>query len=267
MPLINHAKKEINAKIIYFGPASAGKATNLNHIYSKLKEGSRGTFKTMDLQKDRMLFFDFLPSTQASVNGYSIRFHVYTLSGNVNHDSSWKMVLKGADGIIFVADSRPDGMAANAENMRLLNSCLASYGKSLSEVPWALQCNKQDVPLAVAVEQMGRVLNPDNSPVFSAVASKGEGVLETIFSVVKMVLKNIRASGLDVGEQPDQLQQMTPSAPAVAESQRHTLQNSQRRLSPTTHHWKALPPRPERNRLSRSTGGRSFWREAGCDYP
>ena len=209
MPLINHAKKEINAKLIYFGPAAAGKATNLNYIYSKLKEAARGKFKSMELQKDRMLFFDFLPSTQGSVNGYSIRFHVYTITGNVNHGSSWKMVLKGVDGLVFVADSRPDGMAANAENLRLLNSCLASYGKSVADVPCVFQCNKQDVPHAVAADQMGRALNPENLPLFPAVATSGEGVLETIFGLVKIVLKNIKASGIDLEEQPEQLQQIT----------------------------------------------------------
>lgn len=201
MPLINHPKKEINAKLVFFGPTSAGKATTLNFIYGKLKEASRGQFKAMELQKDRMLFFDFLPSTQASVNGYTVRFHLYTISGHVTNQTSWRMVLKGVDGIVLVADSSPAGSAANTESTKQLEGHLAVYGKSLKDIPLVLLCNKQDIPQATAPEEVARAVGMENATIFPAIATKGEGVLDGIFSLVKGVMKNIRASGIDLGEQ------------------------------------------------------------------
>lgn len=218
MPLINHAKGEINAKLVFVGPASAGKATNLNHIYGKLKESFRGKFKSMNLQNDRMLFFDFMPSGQGNVNGYSVRFHIYTITGEVTHPSSWKMVLKGVDGLVFVADSGPDRMAANAASLRNVNDCLAAYGKTLSDIPCVIQCNKRDLPQALDPEGVGRSLGLENATLLPAVANRGEGVLESIFALVKLVLKNIRAGGVELEGQPEQLQRMTePAQPAPAE--------------------------------------------------
>ncbi|HEY6873192.1 MAG TPA: ADP-ribosylation factor-like protein [Geobacteraceae bacterium] len=215
MALINHAKGEINAKLVYVGPASAGKATNLNHIYGKLKESFRGSFKSMNLQNDRMLFFDFLPSGQGNVNGYSVRFHVYTITGEVTHPSSWKMVLKGADGLVFVADSGPDRMAANMESLKGVKAAIASYGKAVSDIPCVIQCNKRDVTPALDLEVLGRALNPGNCPQVPAVAGRGEGVLDSLFTLVKMVLKNLRAAGLDLQGEPEQLQRTAePAAPA-----------------------------------------------------
>lgn len=220
MPLINHAKREINAKLVFVGPASAGKASNLHHIYGKLKESFRGAFKSMNLQNDRMLFFDFMPAGQSHVNGYSIRFHIYTITGEVSRPSSWKMVLKGVDGLLFVADSGPDRMAANLESLRSVNASLAVYGKSLGDVPCVIQCNKRDLPQAADLEGMGRALNQGGVPLLPAVASRGEGVLESIFALVKLVLKNIRAAGLELDGQPEQLQRMTePVTPESPEAQ------------------------------------------------
>lgn len=220
MPLINHAKREINAKLVFVGPASAGKASNLHHIYGKLKESFRGTFKSMNLQNDRMLFFDFMPAGQSHVNGYSIRFHIYTITGEVSRPSSWKMVLKGVDGLLFVADSGPDRMAANLESLTNVNVSLAAHGKTLGDVPCVIQCNKQDLPRAADLEGMGRALNQGGFPLLPAVANRGEGVLESIFTLVKLVLKNIRAAGLELEGQPEQLQRITePVAPEPPEAQ------------------------------------------------
>ncbi len=220
MPLINHAKGEINAKLVVVGPASAGKATNLQYIYGKLKESFRGKFKAMNLQNDRMLFFDFTPSGQGSVHGYTVRFHVYTMAGEVTHPSSWKMVLKGADGVLFVADSGPDRMSANVASLKSLQASLATYGKTLSDIPCVIQCNKRDVPRAHGLEEMGRLLNPGNSPLVPAVAGTGEGVLESLFALVNMVLKGLRAGGLELEGEPEQLQRMTEAvAPKRDEAQ------------------------------------------------
>ncbi len=212
MALVNHAKKEINAKIVYFGPEWAGKAANLSHIFGKLKESFRGSFKSMNLQSDRMLFFDFVPSGQGTLNGYTIRFHIYTITGEVTQTSSWKMVLKGVDGVVFVADSDPARMTANRESLKLLDSCLGAYGKSLADIPCVLQCNKRDLPEAADLAGMGQLLNPRSLPVVPAVARKGEGVLESIFNLVKTVLKNLRDGGLELDRQAEQLDRMAKPA-------------------------------------------------------
>ena len=219
MALINHAKKEINAKIVYFGPEFAGKATNLNHIFGKLKESFRGTFKSMNLQNDRMLFFDFIPSGPGALNGYTTRFHVYTVTGEVSRASSWKMVLKGVDGVIFVADSDPDRMAANVASLKLLDSCLGVYEKQLSAIPCVIQCNKRDLPNAAGLEEMGRAVNLHGLTMVPAVARRGEGVLESLFNLVKVVLKNLRAEGLELDRQAEQLHRMAkPAAPEHPEA-------------------------------------------------
>ena len=219
MALVNHAKKEINAKIVYFGPEWAGKAANLSHIFGKLKESFRGSFKSMNLQSDRMLFFDFVPSGQGTLNGYTIRFHIYTITGEVTHASSWKMVMKGVDGVVFVADSDPVRMTANSESLKLLGSCLGAYGKSMVDIPCVFQCNKRDLPEAADLAEMGQLLNPRSLPVVPAVARKGEGVLESIFNLVKMVLKNLRDGGLELDRQAEQLDRMAkPAAPDHLES-------------------------------------------------
>ena len=206
MPLINHAKKEINAKIVYCGPASGGKATNLQFVYSKLKESTRGAFKSTSLQNDRMLFFDFMPSSQGNLNGYNIRFHIYTLTGAPSSPASWKMVLKGVDGLVFVADSRPDSLSATRASFRDLNTSLARYGKNLTEIPCVIQCNKQDVPQALSTEAIERELAPLDAQVFPAVAAKGDGVLETIFALIRLVLRNIRNAGIEMEEHHTEFQ-------------------------------------------------------------
>jgi signal recognition particle receptor subunit beta len=211
MPLINHAIKEINAKLVYVGPASAGKTTNLKYIYSKLKEKSRGNFKSMNLQNDKMLFFDFVPSGQGNMDGYSIRFHLYTIPAEFSRLSSLKMMLKGVDGLVFVADSGSDRMSANSESLKNLDLCLAAYGKTLSDIPCVIECNKQDLPQTLAPEEIGRALNLADYPLMPAVATSGEGVLECIFALVKMVLKSIRNDGILLKGQPEQLQGITES--------------------------------------------------------
>lgn len=205
MALINHVKKEINAKIVFFGPASAGKATNLNHIFNKLRETFRGTFKSMNLQNDKMLFFDFIPSGQGTLNGYTIRFHIYTMTGDVTRPSSWKMVLKGVDGVVFVADSDPARMDANLESLRLLDSSLGAFGKSIADISFAIQCNKRDLSDAAPMEEMGRLLNPRGFIMVPAVARHGEGVLESIFNLARMVMKNLKERGLELDRQTEQL--------------------------------------------------------------
>jgi len=203
MALVNHAKHEINAKIVYYGPGFSGKATNLNYIYRKLKPEHRGKLKTMNVGKDRMLFFDFTPAGHGKVGGYSVRFHVYSIIGEVTGSSAWKMVLKGADGVVFVADSAPERMTANLESLDNLKKIMRSYGKSIKDLPGVLQCNKHDIDPAVSLDEMESALNYGCFTVMPAVAKRGEGVLESLFGLMKTVLKNLRESGLDLEQEPE----------------------------------------------------------------
>ncbi len=203
MALVNHAKHEINAKLVFYGPGFSGKATNLNYIYRKLKPEHRGKLKTMNVGKDRMLFFDFTPAGQGKVGGYSVRFHVYSIIGEVTGSSAWKMVLKGADGVVFVADSAPERMTANLESLDNLKKIMRSYGKSIKDLPGVLQCNKHDIDPALSLDEMENALNYGCFTVMPAVAKKGEGVLDSLFGLMKTVLKNLRESGLDLEQEPE----------------------------------------------------------------
>ena len=203
MALVNHAKHEINAKLVYFGPGFSGKATNLNYIYRKLKPEHRGKLKTMNIGKDRMLFFDFTPAGQGRVGEYNVRFHVYSIVGEVAGTSAWNMVLKGADGVVFVADSAPERMKENLDSLDVLKKIMRGYGKSIKDLPGVLQCNKHDIDPALSLAEMENALNYGCFTVMPAVAKRGEGVLDSLFGLMKTVLKNLRESGLELELGPE----------------------------------------------------------------
>lgn len=205
MALVNHAKREINAKLVFYGPGLSGKSTNLNFIYRKLKPEHRGKLKVMNIEKDRMLFFDFAPPGQGKVGTYNVRFHIYSIIGDSTSSTAWKMVLKGADGVAFVADSTPDRLGANIESLNNLQKTMTAYAKNLSDLPGVLQCNKRDLPAVLSLEEMQKSLNPGRYPVIPAVANKGKGVLESLHSLMKTVLKNLRESGLELDKESEQL--------------------------------------------------------------
>lgn len=215
MALVNHAKKEINAKIVYFGAGHAGKATNLNFIYKKLKPDFRGQFKSMNVQGSKMLFFDFLPSGQGKLNDYAVRFHIYTIQGDVKQDSSWKMVLKGVDGVVFVADASTTRQAENRAGLERLQACLRGHGLSTDTLPVIVQCNKSDLSDAVTIAELQQSLGLGGVTFMKGVAGTGEGVLESLFTLVKMVLKRLRESGLELGGEPVE-DQVPTGALAVA---------------------------------------------------
>jgi len=196
MALVNQAKREINAKIVFFGPGLSGKSTNLKHVHAKLKPEFRGAMKAMSVQDARMLFFDFTPPGDGNVHGYRVRFHVYTISGQVVEPAAWKMVLKGVDGVVFVADPQKERSSANQESLDSLAAYLKGYGQSLSSVPVVLQYNKSDLPDALGSDQLDRMLNPTRLPSFKASSQSGEGVLQTLLGLVKAVLNELRAKGL-----------------------------------------------------------------------
>jgi mutual gliding-motility protein MglA len=193
MTFINYASREINCKIVYYGPGLCGKTTNLQYIYDKTNPGAKGKLISLATETDRTLFFDFLPLELGTVRGFKTRFHLYTVPGQVFYDASRKLILKGVDGVIFVADSQIERMDANVEAIENLQTNLKSQGYDLMNIPYVLQLNKRDLPNVVDAEEMKRLLirKPNPEPVFDAVASKGIGVFETLKGVAKLVLSEL----------------------------------------------------------------------------
>lgn len=195
MALFNKTKREINAKIVYYGTPLAGKATTLQFIHRKLKPEFRGPIKTMGGQVDRMLFFDFMPPGLGEVNDYRVRFHLYTVQGEVSNPFTWKTVLKGADGVVFVADSSPESRAATRQSMESLKSFLLSYGQNLENIPCVIQCNKSDLPDACSPEEIAGLVDGSGFTAVKSAARSGEGVLYVLSKVVKQVMKNLQGEG------------------------------------------------------------------------
>jgi signal recognition particle receptor subunit beta len=195
MTFINYASREINCKIVYYGPGLCGKTTNLQWIYDKTNPGAKGKLISLATETDRTLFFDFLPLELGTVRGFKTRFHLYTVPGQVFYDASRKLILKGVDGVIFVADSQVERMAANVEAIENLNSNLNSQGYDLMTIPYVLQLNKRDLPNVMTVDEMKKQLTKKNEPIFEAVAAKGIGVFETLKGVAKLVLADLTKTG------------------------------------------------------------------------
>jgi hypothetical protein len=192
MTFINYASKEINCKIVYYGPGLCGKTTNLQYIYGKTAPDARGKMISLATETDRTLFFDFLPLDLGTIRGFTTRFHLYTVPGQVFYDASRKLILKGVDGVVFVADSQEERMEANIESIRNLDANLAEHGLNLQTIPYALQFNKRDLPSVCDVEEMYRILNYKREPTFEAVATTGLGVFDTLKSVAKQILIELR---------------------------------------------------------------------------
>ena len=191
MTFINYASKEINCKIVYYGPGLGGKTTNLQYIYNKTAPDAKGKMISLATEADRTLFFDFLPLDLGTIRGFTTRFHLYTVPGQVFYDASRKLILKGVDGVIFVADSQNERMDANLESVDNLQVNLKSQGYDLTTLPYVLQLNKRDLPNVATVDEMRRLLVKKSEPTFEAVASKGTGVFETLKGVAKLVLSEL----------------------------------------------------------------------------
>jgi signal recognition particle receptor subunit beta len=191
MTFINYASREINCKIVYYGPGLCGKTTNLQYIYDKTNPGAKGKLISLATETDRTLFFDFLPLELGTVRGFKTRFHLYTVPGQVFYDASRKLILKGVDGVIFVADSQVERMDANVESIENLMTNLKSQGYDLTAIPYVLQLNKRDLPNVASVEEMQQLLVRKNEPMIEAVAAKGVGVFETLKAVAKLVLSEL----------------------------------------------------------------------------
>jgi signal recognition particle receptor subunit beta len=223
MSMINYASREINCKLVYYGPGLGGKTTNLEHIYGKVSPDTRGKMVSLATETERTLFFDFLPVDLGTIRGFKTRFHLYTVPGQVYYNASRKLILKGVDGVIFVADSQVERMEANIESMQNLYDNMAQYGYDLTKIPFVVQYNKRDLPNAAALEELQGQLNPgwpvedaakqketpdpyhsgellvqqvdgtwiERAPYFESVAITGEGVFDTLKAVAKLVLKSL----------------------------------------------------------------------------
>ncbi|MBI2413033.1 MAG: GTPase domain-containing protein [Deltaproteobacteria bacterium] len=192
MSFINYSSREINCKIVYYGPGLCGKTTNLQFIYRKTRPEAKGKMITLATETERTLFFDFLPLSLGDIKGFKTRFHLYTVPGQIFYDASRKLILKGVDGIVFVADSQVERMDANIESFDNMKINLEEQGYSLSEIPYVVQYNKRDLPNVVPVAELKKVLNVNGVPDFEAVASDGAGVFETLKAVVKLVLIELK---------------------------------------------------------------------------
>ena len=222
MSMINYAAREINCKIVYYGPGLGGKTTNLEHIYGKVKPETRGKLISLATETERTLFFDFLPVDLGTIRGFNTRFHLYTVPGQVYYNASRKLILRNVDGIVFVADSQLERMEANLESMQNLYDNMAEYGYDLTRMPFVVQYNKRDLPNAAPVNELQAALNPgwepadqgkarvmpdpyhagenlvsqyssgewvERAPYVESVAIAGDGVFDTLKAVSKLVLK------------------------------------------------------------------------------
>jgi signal recognition particle receptor subunit beta len=191
---INYVAREINCKIVYYGPGLCGKTTNLQHIYSITNPENKGKLISLATETERTLFFDFLPIDLGQIRGFTTRFHLYTVPGQVFYDASRKLILKGVDGVVFVADSQRERLDSNLESLSNLNLNLKEQGFDLAKIPYVLQLNKRDMPNALPVDRLKKLLVIKGEPVFEAVATQGTGVLETLKAVARQVLVELRKS-------------------------------------------------------------------------
>jgi signal recognition particle receptor subunit beta len=192
MSFINYSSREINCKIVYYGPGLCGKTTNLQWIYNKTNPDLKGKMISLATETERTLFFDFLPLALGQIRGFKTRFHLYTVPGQVFYDASRKLILKGVDGVVFVADSQVERMEANIESLENLKINLAEQGAELVNTPYVVQYNKRDLPNAAPLEEMRKQLNPEGVPDFEACATNGKGVFDTLKAVARSVLRDLK---------------------------------------------------------------------------
>jgi len=193
MAFINYSAREINCKLVYYGPGLCGKTTNLKHIYEKTAPTAKGKMISLATETERTLFFDFLPLALGEIRGFKTRFHLYTVPGQVFYDASRKLILKGVDGVVFVADSQEERFEANLESIENLKQNLKEQGYDIAKIPWVIQYNKRDLPNAVPLQKLREALNPGGKVAeFEASAATGKGVYETLKALAKLVLADLK---------------------------------------------------------------------------
>jgi signal recognition particle receptor subunit beta len=191
MSMINYASREINCKVVYYGSGLGGKTTNLEYVFSRVNPDTKGKMISLATETERTLFFDFLPIDLGEIRGFRTRFHLYTVPGQVYYNASRRLILKGVDGLIFVADSQRSRLEANIEAMHNLYENMESYGYDVETIPFVVQYNKRDLPDIMPVEELRSVLNPMGVPDYEAVAIEGEGVFQTLSAASKLVVKSL----------------------------------------------------------------------------
>lgn len=214
MVLFNYATRELTAKIVYYGPGLCGKTTNLEYIHKSLPEKSRGKMLSLATQTDRTLFFDFLPIDLGSVKGMKTRVQLYTVPGQVFYDATRKLVLKGADGVVFVADSQREMMTSNLESWDNLKQNLAENGLDINTIPVVMQMNKRDLPNVMPVKELNQKLNEVGAPYYEAVAINGKGVQETLKGIAKVVLESLAQKYTKEGKEAKDASSAAPGKPA-----------------------------------------------------
>jgi len=192
LSFINFAAREINCKIVYYGPGLGGKTTNLQHIFDKTGEQQKGKMISLATESDRTLFFDFLPLDLGTIRGFKTRFHLYTVPGQVFYDASRKLILRGVDGVVFVADSQAERADANVEALENLVRNLQEHGYEFSTIPYVLQLNKRDLPNVLPIDEMKEQLCRRDEPIFESIASQGQGVFETLKEIARQVLVELK---------------------------------------------------------------------------
>lgn len=197
MSFINYSTKEVNCKIVYVGTGLSGKTTNVQFIYEQTAQDLRGKFFAGNSENERTLFFDFLPLGVGDVRGYKTRFHLYTIPGQTFYEISQQFILKGVDGVVFVVDSQAERMEANLESFEILNRNLEHQGYDINKLPMVFQYNKRDLPSALPMKELEQTFNPSRKPSFEAVASRGDGVMETLQSITQWVIRELKG-----GEKP-----------------------------------------------------------------
>lgn len=191
MSMINYASREINCKVVYYGSGLGGKTTNLEYVYSRVNPDKKGKMISLATETDRTLFFDFLPIDLGEIRGFKTRFHLYTVPGQVYYNASRRLILKGVDGLIFVADSQRSRLEANIEAMHNLYENMESYGYDIETIPFVIQYNKRDLPDIMSPEELRSVLNPMGVSDFEGVAIEGDGVFQTLSAVSKLVVQSL----------------------------------------------------------------------------
>src|SRR5579864_7257685 len=195
MSFINYSSREINCKIVYYGPGLCGKTTNLQFIYANTNQQAKGKMISLATETERTLFFDFLPLSLGEIRGFKTRFHLYTVPGQVFYDALRKLILKGVDGVVFVGDSQIERMEANIESLDNLRVNLQEQGYNLDKLPYVVQYNKRDLPNVAPLPELKKIINPTNVPEYEAVATTGVGVFDTLKAVAKLVLTELKRGG------------------------------------------------------------------------
>ncbi len=193
MSFVNYNTKEINCKIVYYGPGLGGKTTNIQYLYQKTSADSKGKMISLNTENERTLFFDFLPLDLGEIRGFRTHFHLYTVPGQVFYEASRKLILRGVDGLVFVADSQVQRMESNLESFKSLESNIDEHGYNLKKIPLVMQWNKRDLPNITSTQNLEKELNKYDVPAFEATAIQGIGVFETLKMVSKMVLMNLKS--------------------------------------------------------------------------